>query len=155
MRRIKLWFKGLWYKFTNSSFVAHISFLWHWKNFFLCLKYPFWKTRNAFTGKFLGYSFTWYDYIPNGWRLAFGKQLSDDIKKAGKESRKRLGYMSWKKMLTWEQIKDGFLYAAAIACSIASITTLLSMPFSATIPFNAFKNSFICFLSILFILPSP
>ena len=117
MTRIKLWFEDLWYKFINSSFVAHISFLWHWKNFFFCLRYPFWKARNVFSGKFRGYSITWYDYIPNGWRLAFGKQLSDDIKKAGKESRKRLGYKSWKNLISWQQIKEKYgelrLYASA------------------------------------------
>ena len=52
------------------------------KNFFFCLKYPFWKLRNVWTGKFRGYESTFYDWIPDGWRIAFGKQLSKDIKKA-------------------------------------------------------------------------
>lgn len=35
-------------------------------NFLLCLRYPFYKSRNVWTGKFLGYEFTWYDDIPKG-----------------------------------------------------------------------------------------
>ena len=49
------------------------------KNFFFCLRYPFWKSRNVWTGKFCGYSSTSYDWIPEGWRKAFGKELSKDI----------------------------------------------------------------------------
>ena len=108
---------NIWKKLRNSQFINHISFLWHWKNFFFLLKYPFYKVYNRFDDRFCGYSFTEYDSIPEGWRKAFGKQLSKEIKRAGKESRKRLGYMSWKKMLTWEQIKEKYgelrLYARA------------------------------------------
>ena len=108
MRRIKLFIKGLWYKFKNSQFVAHMSFLWNWKNFFLCLRYPFWKSRYVSTNKFIGYTYTWYDDIPVGWRKAFGKQLSAEIKKAGRLSRKRLGYKSWKELISWQQIKEKY-----------------------------------------------
>lgn len=108
----------LWWNFKNSHFVNHISFLWHWKNFFFCLKYPFWKSRNVWNDKFSGYGYTWYDDIPAGWRIAFGKQLSDDILKAGKETRKRLHkHISWKKMISFQQIKEKWgelcLYASA------------------------------------------
>ena len=79
------------------------------KNFFFCLKYPFWKSRNVWTGKFCGYSSTFYDWLPDGWRKAFGKELSRDIKKAGKLSRKRLKkYLSWKHMLSWHDIKSKY-----------------------------------------------
>ena len=66
----------------------------------------------------MGYKYTEYDSIPNGWQIAFGKQLSKDIKKAGKESRKRLKkHLSWREMLYWEQIKEKWgelcLYASA------------------------------------------
>ena len=99
----------LWYKFKHSSFVNHISFLWHWKNFFFCLKYSFWKARNVWDNKFAGYAFTWYDDISLGWRIAFGKQLSDEIKQAGKASRKRLKkHLRWKDMLQWQQIKEKY-----------------------------------------------
>lgn len=117
MKGFKKFFKGMWYRFTKSSFVAHISFLWHWKNFFLLLKYPFYRAYNRWSGKFCGYSFTELDSVPRGWRKAFGKQMSEDIKKAGKASRKRLGHLSWRKMITWEQIKEKYgglrLYASA------------------------------------------
>ena len=106
MRKVRLYFKGLWNRFVDSSFVTHISFLWHWKNFFFLLRYPFYKVYDRWNGKFLGYSYIEYDSIPEGWRKAFGKHLSDDIKKAGKESRRRLGYKSWKEMIIWTQIKE-------------------------------------------------
>ena len=114
MRRFWLRLKD---KIGNSSFVNHISFLWHWKNFFFLLRYPFYKVYNRWTGKFMGYSYTEYDSIDIGWRKAFGKQLSDEIKKAGEESRKRLGYRSWKNLLQWSQIKEKYgelrMYASA------------------------------------------
>ena len=52
------------------------------KNFFLCLKYPFLKIRSIWTGKFYGYSYTYLDWIPHGWKKAFGKQLCKDLRKA-------------------------------------------------------------------------
>ena len=117
MRRVKLFFKGTWKRFKNSQFVAHISFLWHWKNFFFFMKYPFWKCYSRWDDKFMGYGYSEYNLIPKGWKIAFGKQLSEDIKKAGKESRRRLGYHSWKKLITWQDIKEKYgelrLYAEA------------------------------------------
>ena len=50
------------------------------KNYFLCLRYPFYR-RYDLSGAFLGYDYTWYDDILIGWRKAFGKQLSRDLKK--------------------------------------------------------------------------
>ena len=50
------------------------------KNYFFCLRYPFYKVYN-YEGKNLGYELTWYDAIPIGWRKAFGKQFSKDLKK--------------------------------------------------------------------------
>ena len=49
------------------------------RNFFFCKKYPFYKLFNVWTGKFSGYDCTWYDDIPEGWRKAFGKQLTKDL----------------------------------------------------------------------------
>ena len=93
-------------KLSNTAFVRHISFLWHWKNFFLLLKYPFYRVYNRWTGKFMGYAYTELDSVPHGWRKAFGKQMSKDIKAAGKASRKASNKrLSWKQMITWEQIK--------------------------------------------------
>ena len=33
----------------------------------------------------MGYGYTWYDDIPEGWRKAFGKQLSKELKKKKKK----------------------------------------------------------------------
>lgn len=50
------------------------------RNYFFCKKYPFYKSRNVWTDEFLGYEFTWYDAIPKGWRKAFGKELSNELR---------------------------------------------------------------------------
>ena len=114
---LKMRIKELWWNFKNSSFINHISFLWHWKNFFFLLKHPFYKSRNVWTGKFMGYDHTWYDMIPTGWQIAFGKQLTEDIHKAFKEDKKKNKHLTWKKALSWEQIKEKYgelrLYASA------------------------------------------
>lgn len=107
------------FDFENTWLYKHIfSAIKHPKNFILCLRYPFWKSRNVWTGKFLGYAFTWYDDIPQGWRIAFGEQLSKDIKKAGKKARLRLGKkVPWNELLSWQEIKSKYgalcLYASA------------------------------------------
>ena len=49
-------------------------------NFLLCLRYPFYRMYDL-SGVFLGYDYTWYDYLDKGWKKAFGKQLSRDLKK--------------------------------------------------------------------------
>lgn len=54
-------------------------------NFFFCFKYPFYKVYYRTAKKSRPtYSTTWYDSIPDGWRKAFGKQLTKDLKKATK-----------------------------------------------------------------------
>lgn len=50
-------------------------------NYFLCLKYPFYKMYTLDDGRFLGYDVSWYHVLLKGWRKAFGKQLSKDLKK--------------------------------------------------------------------------
>lgn len=88
------------------------------KNYFFCKKYPFWRQTNVWTGKYLGYSYTWYDDIPEGWQKAFGKQLSDEIKQVGEKYLKEHKGKKWKDILYWEQIKEKWgelcLYASAI-----------------------------------------
>ena len=53
-------------------------------NFFFCLKYPFYRVYRRVEGGKPTYSMTWYDYIPEGWKKAFGKQLTKDLKTATK-----------------------------------------------------------------------
>ena len=57
------------------------SILVYIKNFIFCLKYPFWRSRNIWTDKPYGYSYTKYDDIPEGWRKAFGIELSEALRK--------------------------------------------------------------------------
>ena len=65
----------------------------------------------------MGYAYTWYDAIPNGWRIAFGEQLSKDIKTAFKIDKKRNPKLKWKDAIFWTQIKEKWgglrLYASA------------------------------------------
>lgn len=87
------------------------------RNYFFCLRYPFMKVYNVWTGKFCGYRFTEYDYISFGWRKAFGKKMLKDIKQAYKLDKKDFPNLTWKKALRWEQIKSKYgtlrLYASA------------------------------------------
>ena len=116
MRKIIDWFKyfGWGWKFPLN----YMSAIFHPIKFFKCLKYPFLKEYHKWTGKFMGYAYTEDEDIPFGWYKAFGKDLIKDIAKAGKASRKRLHkHLSWRKMITWEQIKEKYgtlrLYASA------------------------------------------
>jgi len=52
------------------------------KNYFFIKRYPFYRIHNAWTGEEIGgYDTTWYDSIPEGWRKAFGKELSRNLRK--------------------------------------------------------------------------
>ena len=118
----------VWPSFKDSAFVKHISFLWHWKNFFFLLKYPFWKSRNVWTGEFSGYAYTWYDCIEIGWRKAFGKQLSDEIRAAGKAYLKTHPKARWKDILQFQQIKEkwgSLCIAGPYSSSIEEIEKIL------------------------------
>lgn len=112
-------------------FVAHISFLWHWKNFVLCLRYPFWKARNPWTGHFGGYSYTWYEFIPDGWKKAFGKELSRDLKAALKAARKRIwkeGHhtrIKTKDMIIWVGIKEKYGELRLDATAVTEVMDVL------------------------------
>lgn len=55
------------------------------KNKELCEKYPFLIPTNAFTGKVIDdydYSYTLLDQINDGWRIAFGEKLCQELKEA-------------------------------------------------------------------------
>ena len=74
----------------------------------------------------MGYKYIEYDSIERGWKIAFGKQLSKDIKKAGKESRRRVGkHLPWKKMIRWEQIKEKWGSLCLYATSTKEIQEVL------------------------------
>lgn len=82
------------------------------KNYFFCLKYPIWKFINWSTGK-PDYSTTWYTSIPEGWRKAFGKQLSKDLMVALKQTkkwyyRKYNKKLKTKDALKWADIKEKY-----------------------------------------------
>ena len=122
MSMIRIFFQNI----GNSQLIRHISFLWHWKNFFFLLRYPFYRVYHRWTGKFCGYSFTEYDDIEDGWKKAFGKELSKEIKLAGKASRKRLHkHLSWKKMIQWQQIKEKWGYLCLYASGTKEILDVL------------------------------
>lgn len=72
------------------------------KNYFFIKKYPFmaWYGDPLYPGypqkKRADLGHTWYDEIPCGWRIAFGKKLLKDLKNVIKRP----------KDLQWEQIKE-------------------------------------------------
>lgn len=55
------------------------------RNFFFCLRYPFWRIYDFRTGKVSTYLTTYYDEIYPGWQKAFGHTLSKELLKALKE----------------------------------------------------------------------
>ena len=81
-------------------------------NYFFCLRYPFYRVRNVWTDKFMGYDHTLYDHIPEGWRKAFGKQLSKELKKQLKKDNQL-------KTFRFSQIKEkyGMLRLYNFGCS--------------------------------------
>lgn len=91
--------------FKDSWFYRYIwSAVTHPKNFFFLCKYPFWKMRNVWTRKFVGYDYTEYECIETGWRKAFGKELTADIVKALKSD--GIPKRKWEENVYWEQIKE-------------------------------------------------
>ena len=64
------------------------------RNRCLCAQYPFWTCMRYDEAKKdwkPTYAYTWYESIPDGWRKAFGRELSRDIKKAVRESLRQSG----------------------------------------------------------------
>ena len=101
--------------FENSFFYRHIlSALMHPQVRRLCRKYPFLKVRNVCTGKFMGYSCSMLDWLPEGWRKAFGDQLAEDIARALKAD--KIKKSKWAKSVYWYDIKEKYgtlrLYAS-------------------------------------------
>ena len=78
------------------------------RNFFFFLKYPFWQPRNVWTGKKY-WRFSEYEAIPEGWRKAFGKQLSKDLKAVLKEEKQL-------KTFYFSQVKQKWGYLRMYPC---------------------------------------
>ena len=67
-------------------------------------KYPWLKPYNVWTGKLnedYDYEYTWLDDMPNGWRIAFGEQMCEEIQ----AELERVNYVNKYKIL---QIKEKF-----------------------------------------------
>jgi len=65
------------YRFTTPFKVIYY--------FFYFMKYPFWQPRNVWSGKKY-WTFSEYDLISPGWRKAFGKQLTKELKELLKKT---------------------------------------------------------------------
>lgn len=105
------------YWFHDSAIYRHfLSAIIHPKNFMFLNRYPFWKMRNIWVqpGRFCGYDSSMYDWIPEGWRKAFGKDLTHDIANALEADGIRRG--KWSECLQWQDIKEKYgglrLYAS-------------------------------------------
>lgn len=108
MGKLRYWFK-------DTGLYRHfLSAVLHPKTFLFLKKYPFWKCKNVWNGRFLGWDCSSYDWISKGWRKAFGKELTNDIVKALEEDNIPRG--KWEEHLQWEDIKEKYgslrLYAA-------------------------------------------
>lgn len=106
--KFKCWFR-------DSAVYRHLlSAIAHPKNFMFLKRYPFWKVRNVINGKFVGYDASWYESIPEGWRKAFGRQLTEDIVRA--LSQDGLPRRKWAEAVYWSDIKEKYgslrLYAS-------------------------------------------
>lgn len=76
-----------------------------YKNFIICIKYPFFWPRNVWTGKKCSgfFSYTLLDALPKGWYKTFGLQMAKEIQKCiNKLSKKD------KKALRITQIKEKY-----------------------------------------------
>lgn len=109
MGKLKYKIKDMWiYRYVLSA-IAHP------RNFMFLRKYPFWKTRNVWTGRFSGYDHSMYDWIPEGWRKALGPGLTVDIAEALESD--GIPKRKWCESVQWTDIKQKYgtlrLYATA------------------------------------------
>ena len=51
------------------------------------------------------YSLTWMDYMPHGWRIAFGKEFLEDLKNAIKENDFEYGYKILELKEKWGKLR--------------------------------------------------
>ena len=82
-KHIKISFKSRLRYFFRYQFILPFKAIYY---FFYFMKYPFWQPRNVWTGKKY-WTFSEYDLISLGWRKAFGKQLTNDLKEVLKKSK--------------------------------------------------------------------
>lgn len=55
------------------------------KNYELCMKYPILIPKNVWTGKEVedyDYEYTMLDFVPDGWRIAFGEEWAKEVQDA-------------------------------------------------------------------------
>jgi hypothetical protein len=76
------------------------------KTFFFLKKYPFWRGYNVWTRRFLGWGNSMYDWIPKGWKKAFGSDLTKDIAAALRAD--GIPKRKWTKALQWTDIKEKY-----------------------------------------------
>lgn len=94
-----------WFKDTRA-YRYILSAIAHPKTFFFLKKYPFWKSYNVWTRKFTGWAYSLYEWIPDGWRKAFGEKLTEDIVEALKAD--RIPKRKWTEALQFQDIKEKY-----------------------------------------------
>lgn len=102
-------FGGFKHWLRDTAVYRHfLSAVAHPKNFMFLNRYPFWKMRNLWVdpGRFCGYDCSMYDWIPEGWRKAFGRDLTHDIADALRADGIRRG--KWSECLQWQDIKEKY-----------------------------------------------
>ncbi len=118
MRNLKYRFEDTWvYRYILSAIL-------HPRKFAFLTKYPFWKSRNVWTGRFLGYKDSMYEWIPSGWRKAFGESLTWDIAEALRADSIRK--KDWAKNVYWTDIKEKYGQLRLYATTTEKVQRVLS-----------------------------
>lgn len=73
-------------------------------NYCLCLKYPFLRIRNRWTDVAQNYSSTEIDFLPKGWRKAWGLKICKELNQCFKKSNEK----DFAKQYRISQIKEKY-----------------------------------------------
>lgn len=116
--RFKCWFR-------DSAVYRHfLSAIIHPKKFIFLKRYPFWRERNVWTGRFCGYDCSMYDWLPKGWKIAFGEALTHDIAEALRADGIRKG--KWSDSVQWQDIKEKYGSLRLYATTTDKVQAVLS-----------------------------
>lgn len=104
------------YWFTDTALYRWVlSAILHPKTFFFLKRYPFWKSYNVWTRRFSGWGYSLYDWLPSGWKKAFGEGLTADIVEALESD--GIPKRKWTEALQFQDIKEKYgtlrMYATA------------------------------------------
>lgn len=116
--KFKCWFR-------DSAVYRHfLSAIIHPKKFIFLQRYPFWRERNVWSGRFCGYDYSMYDWLPKGWKIVFGEALTHDIAEALRADGIRKG--KWSDSVQWQDIKEKYGSLRLYAITTDKVQAVLS-----------------------------